>query len=494
MESCAKRSVHFVVLGILFLCQTLFASPVISPERYNLKLLDTAPMLFEFHRLTTTSAKQEFHYPQRDSSWRRDAANREKDALLKFQSNRTFLATSLVGGIDFRGGKALGDTIWPGIDGGLYLRGYIDSLEFVLDARIYSERHYSKNPQSYDGEYIDLQLEEVNDGLEYVSYARYRGHLSLNMGFARFDVGRDVMHWGPGYYNNLALNQFSLPFNSMSLDLQVGPLTVLTIYGDLRVFKGNSNKGNKAARNLYGHRYELDFGNLVVGMSELQVVHDDNNAWLFVPIIPLFMEKGNYTESSNNGALSFDLNYRLFNKARFYTEFFMDDFQSPIELIKNENIQSKWAWMIGAQVAHDFDWKNHAFEVGTLFEYARVEPFVYTHFKSNTAQMAHLEVPLGNQGGPNSMTVDWLMYSRMDKRWVFGLHQKWFWKGTDTGSSINDPNPLNHAVVKKRFLHGAKMQYSITPILGIEGRYVNFDLEWTLLGDRKVYSRAGFKW
>ena len=230
------------------------------------------------------------------------------------------------------------------------MRGYIDSLEFVLDARIYSERHYSKNPQSYDGEYIDLQLEEVNDGLEYVSYARYRGHLSLNMGFARFDVGRDVMHWGPGYYNNLALNQFSLPFNSMSLDLQVGPLTVLTIYGDLRVFKGNSNKGNKAARNLYGHRYELDFGNLVVGMSELQVVHDDNNAWLFVPIIPLFMEKGNYTESSNNGALSFDLNYRLFNKARFYTEFFMDDFQSPIELIKNENIQSKWAWMIGAQV------------------------------------------------------------------------------------------------------------------------------------------------
>ena len=81
------------------------------------------------------------------------------------------------------------------------------------------------------------------------------------------------------------------------------------------------------------------------------MVYDDNDVWLFVPIIPLFMEKGNYTESSNNGALSFDINYRLLNLVRFYTEFFLDDLQSPTELIKNDDVQSKWAWMIGAQVA-----------------------------------------------------------------------------------------------------------------------------------------------
>ena len=374
------------------------------------------------------------------------------------------------------------------------MRGYVDSLEFVLDARIYSEGHSSKNPKSFDGEYIDLQSEESNDGIEYTSYARYRGHMSLNMGFARFDVGRDVMHWGPGYYNNLALNQFSLPFNSMSLDLQVGPLTVVSIFGDLRVYKGNVNEENKKARNLYGHRYELNFGNLIVGASELQVVYDDNDIWLFVPIIPLFMEKGNYTESSNNGAISFDINYRLLNFARIYTEFFLDDLQSPVELIQNEDVQSKWAWTIGAQVAHDFDFKAHQLELGTLAEYARVEPYVYTHFKSNTAQLAHLEVPLGNQGGPNSQTIDWLLYSRFDRQWTMGLHQRWFWKGTDTGSDLNDPNPSNHANVHKHFLRGAKMQYSLTPILGYEGRFTSFALEWTFGDDKKVYTRLGFKW
>ena len=484
-----KRFIPFLLLQAI-----AFASPIFSPERYNLKLLETAPMLFEFHRLTTTSSNQAFHYPQRDSAWRANAEQREKDALLKYESSRVFIATSPVGGIDYRGGESLGDTIWPGIDGGLYMRGYVDSLEFVLDARIYSEGHSSQNPQSFDGEYIDLQSEESNDGIEYTSYARYRGHMSLNMGFARFDVGRDVMHWGPGYYNNLALNQFSLPFNSMSLDLQAGPLTVVSVYGDLRIFKGNVNEENKNARNLYGHRYELNFGNLIVGASELQVVYDDNDIWLFVPIIPLFMEKGNYTESSNNGAISFDINYRLLNCARLYTEFFLDDLQSPVELIQNEDVQSKWAWMIGAQIAHNLDFKAHQLELGTLAEYSRIEPYVYTHFNSNSAQLAHLEVPLGNQGGPNSQIIDWLLYSRFDQQWTMGMHQRWFWKGTDTGSDLNDPNPSNHANVHKHFLRGAKMQYSFTPIIGYEGRFTSFALEWTFGDDNKVYTRLGFKW
>jgi hypothetical protein len=112
----------FKYLLILFLCVSAssFASPVISPERYNLKLLQTAPMLFDFHRLTTSSLRQEFHYPQRDSSWRKNAKSSEKDALFLHHSDHSFLAASLVGGIDYRGGEALGDTIWPGIDGGLF--------------------------------------------------------------------------------------------------------------------------------------------------------------------------------------------------------------------------------------------------------------------------------------------------------------------------------------------------------------------------------------
>ena len=100
-------------LALCFFQGITLAAPIFSPERYNLKLLETAPMLFEFHRLTTTSANQEYHYPQRDSAWRANATEHEKDALLKYSSSRVFFATSLVGGIDYRGGESLGDTICP---------------------------------------------------------------------------------------------------------------------------------------------------------------------------------------------------------------------------------------------------------------------------------------------------------------------------------------------------------------------------------------------
>lgn len=484
-----------IVFFLLVLAIVVKANPFYETERYNLKLLSASPMLFEFHRLTALNGYQKFIYPQRDSSWIRNTSARKYDnSLLGYSSNRAYLAASIVGGLDFRGGETLNDTIWPGVDGGLYLRGFVDSLEFILDARIYVEGHSAKYPQSYDGEYMDYQSAENNEGLEYLSYARYRGHMALNMGFTRLDFGRDVMHWGPGFYNNLTLNQFSLPFNFASLEIDVGPLTVMSVLGDLRIYKGNVTEKNKEARNLYGHRYELNLGNLVLGVSELQVVYDDSNPWLCVPFVPLFMEKGNFTESGNNGSLSLDLNYRFFNMGRIYTEFFLDDMQSPISLIENDNVQAKWAWMIGAQIARDFTVKKHVFETGAIVEFARVEPYVYTHFKQNTAQFAHLEVPLGNQGGPNSMTIDWILYSRTNSMWFAGLHQKWFWKGSDYGSALNDTTPRNHVHIKKNFLKGAQMQYSITPMIAIEGKYSFFALEWTFFDDKKVYTRLGFKW
>ena len=200
-------------------------------------------------------------------------------------------------------------------------------------------------------------------------------------------------------------------------------------------------------------------------------------------------------ENSNNGALAMDFNYRLFNLVRIYTEFFLDDMESPISLVKNDNIEAKWAWMAGVQAGHDFKVKGHLLEVGTLAEYARVEPYVYSHFIKNTAQMAHLGYPLGNQGGPNSQTIDWNVYARLDKHIYASLRNTWFWKGTDYGSAVNDTTPHhNHMKIHKKFLDGAKMQYSLTPALAYEGQYVSFMGELTFIDDRKVYLRAGFKW
>ena len=497
----------------LFPLQTLAASPVVGPEHSrNLRTLEMVPMLFEYHRQTVGSNHQFFTYPARDTEFRKHFLETETNALLYYdnvngtgiaghgladtlKAPRMALATSLVGGIDYRGGETLGDTIWPGLDGGIYLRGFADSIEFVLDARIYDEGHSAEKPKSWDREFLEFQKEENNSGIEYTSYARYRTHFAFNYDWLRIDLARDVLHWGPGYYNNLTLNQFALPFNMLSMDLQFGPLRVFSFYGDLRIYGSMNSKNKDETRNLFGHRYELAVGNATIGVSELTVLYDNLKPWLFVPTVPLFMEKGNYSESSNNGALAMDFNYRLLNTVRFYTEFFLDDMESPVSLAKNDNIEAKWAWMAGIQAGHDFMIKGRKLEVGSLAEYARVEPYVYSHFIKNTAQMAHLGYPLGNQGGPNSQTIDWNVYARFDHHIFASLRNTWFWKGTDYGSAVNDTTPTrNHMKIHKEFLSGAKMQYSLTPAVSYEGQYVSFMGEITFIDDRKVYLRAGFKW
>ena len=493
------RSLHFLNVFLFFsgiaFSSSFAASPIYSSERMrNLKQLETTPLLFEYHRMTT-GTQQMFYFPRRDSSWRENFAENEKRALIQYRDAKQAIAASLVGGIDYRGGETLGDTIWPGLDGGLYLRGYRDSVEFMLDARIYVENHSASYPKSFDREFVEFQKEENNSGVEYASYARYRGMLAINMGIGRVMLARDVFHFGPGYYNNLTLNQYALPYNTLSFEFHVGPLSVISLYGDLRIYANSMNRKNTNDRNLYAHRYELNLGNLILGMSETQILYNENKVWLFVPIVPLFMEKGNFSEDNNNGALAFDANYRLFNLARIYTEFYIDDFESPISLIKNDNIEAKWAWMAGTQIGKDFSVKGHKLEAGAIAEYARVEPYVYSHFHPNTAQAAHLGVPLGAPNGPNSQTIDFAVYGRFARRINVNVRNTWLWKGTDYGSAINDTTPTsNHFKLPKKFLDGAKMKYSLSPAISYDGDFVFYQLEFTLFNDEKIYTRLGVKW
>ena len=436
-----------------------------------------------------------FYYPRRDSNWRKNYAENEKRAILGYQDEKQAIAASLVGGIDYRGGENLGDTIWPGLDGGIYLRGYRDSVEFMLDARIYVENHCADYPKSYDGEFVEFQKEENNSGVEYTSYARYRGMFAINMGFGRLMLARDVFHFGPGYFNNLTLNQNALPYNTLSFEFHVGPLSVISLYGDLRIYQNSMSRKNTNDRNLYAHRYELDLGNLTLGMSETQILYNENKPWLFVPIVPLFMEKGNFSEDNNNGALAFDANYRILQTARIYSEFYIDDFESPISLIKNDNIEAKWAWMAGAQIGKDFFVRGKSVEAGAIAEYARVEPYVYSHFHPNTAQAANLGAPLGAPNGPNSQTIDLAFYARIAKRVNVNIRNTWLWKGTDFGSSINDSTPTsNHFKLPKKFIDGAEMKYSLSPALSYDGDYLFYALEFTLFHDRKIFTRLGVKW
>lgn len=493
---------RFLVVCLL-LCADLFAGyggTVFGSERTrNLRQLDYAPMLFVYHGQTVNPGRHFFTYPERNTDFRTqfDEAGRKSlfyyaDTLGSGPDAHTYaFAVSPILGVDYRRGESLGDTIWPAFDGGIFFRGYADSLDFDLDARIYAEGHAADKPRSFDGEVFDVQDEE-RGGLNYVSFSRYRAHMGLNYSFARLQLARDVLHFGPGYYNNLALNQFALPYNMFTLDLVFGPLRIFSAYADLRVNSWSYSRDNLNDRNLYAHRYELAAGNLTLGVSEMQVLYNENKPWLFVPIVPLFIEKGNYTERVNNGALAFDANLQLLGLARIYGEFFLDDMESPYAVYENKYSNNRWAAMAGIQVAHDFYVGGRRIEAGSIAEIARVEPFTYCHYDTAQAQMQHLGLPVGNPNGPNSLAVDWTLYARLGLGGeIFaGLHNKWLWKGDDYGSSIDDP----YKTVEKRFIHGAPLVYTIAPSVSFRGRHVAYMAEFTFVDEKSAYVRVAFMW
>ena len=493
------------IIACLVLAAIAFAepgsSPVISSERTrNLRGLDYAPMLFEYHRQTVDDGRHFFTYPRRDTTFQKDFYKNHKKSMAFFESDSNYshkfaIAVSPVIGIDYKSSSALGDTIWPAIDAGLFIRGFADSLDFDLDARIYSEGHAAKKPKSYDHEVFDVQSKDRGDGgIDYVSFARYRAHFALNYAWARLQLARDVLHWGPGYYNNLSLNQFALPYNMLSLDLTFGPLRIYSVYADLRVTSWSYSKDNLNDRNLYAHRYELALRNFTFGISELQILYNENKPWLFVPVAPLFIEKGNYSERVNNGALAIDMNVQLFKLARIYGEFFLDDMESPYAVYQNRYSNNRWAAMLGFQVAHDFEIKGKELQLGTIAEIARVEPYTYCHYDTAQAQIAHLGLPLGNPNGPNSLAIDWTVYSRLfwnsSMKFFFGLHNKWLWKGIDYGSKIEDP----YKTVEKKFIDKAPLQYTITPSISYSGRNASFEMELTFGKIRAYFLRTTFYW
>ncbi|HSQ41949.1 MAG TPA: capsule assembly Wzi family protein [Fibrobacteraceae bacterium] len=456
---------------------------------YTLRTLDYLPMLRNLHN-QTQGGELSGIFPRRDSLWRHDLP---KNPMLSWKGSNAYLAASPVGGIEYRGFRSLDDTV-KSLDGGLYLRGYKDSVEFWLDARIFNESHSISNVtqnNSWDREFLEVQNDENGDA-NYTSYARYRGHMSLHMGWARLDVGRDAAHWGPGYFDNLTLNQQAVPFTQMSLETRIGPLTVKSLYGDLNISKSSMSSINKRSKSLYAHRYELQATqNLILAVNELTILDSINKPILFVPIVPLFMQKGQMSEDNNNGALSADFCYRMPGWFRIYSEFFLDDMASPVSLVKNDNIEAKWAHMAGLHLIRNF----RAWEFGSLFEYARVEPYVYTHFSGSYAQISNQGYPLGNQLGPNSLSFDAMAYARHENRYFGSLRARLWWKGTDYGSAVTDTTPSSkHYSTPKTFLTGASRKFTLSPSFAYTGQYVGLQLEISLFDNPGVYTRLGFQW
>ena len=344
-------------------------------------------------------------------------------------------------------------------------------LSFQVDARMYTETAGRADRPSFDREDVDQQTGEASGALDYRSYSRFRGDLTLDLPFGRLTAARDAAHWGPGLYGNAVLSQQAIPYFQASYSSDIGPLRITSLYGDLAIGGSQGfSPANVTTRSLYAHRYELRLGGgWLAGIAEQIILYDMSKPYLFIPIFPLFIAKGFLVEERTNGSIAADLSWRSPWSTLFYGEFLLDDLESPSSLFLEDYIQNKWAVLAGLHWSGRFG----SVEPGVIAELSHVEPWVYGHFEPSTAQAAHAGLPLGNPYGADSRTAILKLYARFSRGLYAGLTSGLYWKGKGASASLEQPVPTTPLATKTRLEDEGGPDVALEPEAAASWRFIH---------------------
>lgn len=386
--------------------------------------------------------------------------------------------------------RYLDENVYAG-EGGILAGGHKGNASFWLDARAFGENSEGRRfTGSYDREAVDSQDGDITGSASFLSYARYRGGLSLDLPIGRLTVARDAAHWGPSLLGALVFNQDAVPFHQYTFTTHLGPVTVHSLYGDLLaapVFTASPSK------HLYGHRYEWrPHRDWSLGISEQLILTGRGRPYLFAPVFPLFISKSFSHEDANNGNIAFDAAWRLRGVGLLYLEALLDDMESPSSLLLKDYNQNKWAALAGVHLARDlFGGRG-----GAVFEACRIEPWVYTHFKDQPSQASNLDAPLGNPLGPNTLDLRLRLFHRSARGLYLGLTAAATWKGTGRGSTVNDTTYTGaDALEPKAFLEGADgPDLTAAPQAAWTWSFLTTEAAWTFAAAQRGYLRLMARW
>lgn len=201
-------------------------------------------------------------------------------------------------------------------------------------------------------------------------------------------IGRDQAKWGPGYHGSLMLSAQNPLFDMIKLKARFKRFQFESIHGFL-----NSSYGQKY---LAAHRLEIRVAPwLFVAGSEGVVYGNRNVEFQYLnPIMPYHVAEHHLGDQDNN-TIGFDFTIFPVKKLKCYFELFLDDYTLSESVFGYYG--NKFAFLTGGYWVEPLGLKN----VDLHFEYARVEPFVYTHYDSINVYQNY-DQSIGHWLGPNA--------------------------------------------------------------------------------------------
>ena len=344
--------------------------------------------------------------------------------------------------------------------------------DFLFDARV-------KINTDHTNRYINFNYYNPDEGLPYNKQSEnkrtwdlFAANVSYNLNPVKLLAGFDFLEWGPARRNHVILRgerNFYRPWQDSSSRI---PDAAPTPYFGYQFTLGPIEYTQYAAKiyekknfGKYFHAHRLNLNlpkDITFGISETALYgstiepagsnpNPDSDSterefeWAYaIPFIP-FVFQEHLQGDQDNISLAFDLSVKTIPNWEFYGELMWDDMKSLTSMFDDSWWGNKWAATLG--VARDNIVLGPA-TLGWMFEYTRIEPWVYTHHKGRAYTYASYAQSLGSDLGPNSQEL----HTEVSATYEFlkaTLFLGAIAKDTAFGGHINDLHTPESAMDKK---------------------------------------------
>ena len=354
--------------------------------------------------------------------------------------------------------------------------------DFLFDARV-------KISTDYTNRYINIHMYNPYEGIPYNKQSEkkrtwdlFAANVSYNTKIAKLLAGFDYIEWGPARRNHVILRgerSFYRPWQDSSSRITDAAPTPYFGYqftlGPIEYTQYATKLYEKKNFGKYFHAHRLNLNlpkDISFGISETALygtttepagsnpnTESDSTGrefeWAYaIPFIP-FVFQEHLQGDQDNISLAFDLSVKTLPNWEFYAELLWDDMKSPTSMFDDSWWGNKWATTLG--VARDNIAIGPA-TLGWMFEYTRIEPWVYTHHKGTAYTYANYAQSLGSDLGPNSQEL----HTEVNATYDFVKATLFFGavaKDTAFGGHINDMHTPESATDKKFLSKKTTLRY-----------------------------------
>ncbi|MBF0429762.1 MAG: hypothetical protein HQK83_00675 [Fibrobacteria bacterium] len=384
------------------------------------------------------------------------------------------------------------------IEGKLFSQlGFVSSVTFAQERAL--EAQYAEHYQAWRGLPYNTpeKADSKKDHYSLETYDAFRMVLCYQKEQYTLEVGNDWNQWGPGIWQHPSFAQNSWAWVQDSLEVknafeseqnfnpdstryyhhaqarrgyrspgERAPLVMVRGTANWEFLKYSKFIGQRTglsydhSSHITGHRLEVGWKNFSVGVYEMLVFSRENMEWTYaLPFVSLFIAE-HMTGDRDNVAMGLDMQIILWNKLRLYAELFLDDMVSPLSLFE-DYWGNKSAISVGGELIDPFV-DNTVLQ----FEYARVEPWVYSHHVYDN-QFQQLGNTMGSLLPPNAHMVNirWRL-DLLPGYFVSAAYRFYQHQHLDKGSSLFDVHELDDPETKNFLGQGPETRHDITTRFG----------------------------